>query len=175
MILNFLQTRNPPILPALQQRPHKPYYTFDGSESGFEDNLDNLRGFGSKNKESLGQLLFHFFRYYGFEYDYDRSIVSVRHGRVLKREEKNWAGASKEAQWRLCIEEPFNSTRNLGNSADSTAFRGIHLELRSAFNKVSALKLNELTEQYIFPPDENHLVAPSQRRSRTNINVVIER
>jgi hypothetical protein len=154
MILNFLQTRMPPILPALQQRPHKEYITQDGSESGFDDNLEKLQGFGKENTDSLGQLLFGFFRFYGFEFDYDNSVVSVRNGRVLTREEKKWGGASKEGLWRLCIEEPFNATRNLGNSADSTAFKGIHQEIRNAFDKLVQLRLDQISEPYVFPVEE---------------------
>jgi Cid1 family poly A polymerase len=154
MIINFLQTRSPPILPALHPRPHKVYTASDGSESSFNDEVEKLRGFGTKNKTSLGLLLFQFFRYYGYEFNYDESVVSVRHGRVLARKEKGWTLGSKDGQWRLCIEEPFNTTRNLGNSADSTAFRGIHLELRIAFLNICKLKLNKMMERYEFPAEE---------------------
>ncbi|KAF2400989.1 hypothetical protein EJ06DRAFT_521635 [Trichodelitschia bisporula] len=154
MILNFLQTRDPPILPALHQMPHKNYIAQDGSESGFADDLEVLSGFGSKNTETIGELLFAFFRRYGYEIDYAEYVVSVRHGRLLSRKEKSWEITSKEGQWRLCVEEPFNTTRNLGNSADSTAFRGIHLEIRNAFQLISEAKLGKCCELYTFPPEE---------------------
>jgi DNA polymerase sigma len=177
MIINFLQTRDPPILPSLHQRAHKNYIANDGTESGFDDVIEPLRNFGAANKSSLGELLFQFYRYYGFEFKYDKFIVSVRHGRLLKREEKGWQTGGKDGHWRLCIEEPFNSTRNLGNSADATAFRGIHLELRSAFMHICSLDLDKLMEKYEFPPEEKHifkrpqvskptLAAPSQNSNR---------
>jgi hypothetical protein len=81
-------------------------------------------------------------------------VVSVRQGRVLTRQEKGWTTSSKDGQWRLCIEEPFNFSRNLGNSADSTAFRGIHLELRDAFTNIVNLRLDKLIEQYEYPVDD---------------------
>ncbi|KAF1812464.1 Nucleotidyltransferase [Eremomyces bilateralis CBS 781.70] len=133
MIINFLQTRNPPVLPTLHQSPHKEAVSNDGTDSGFADDLAELQD-KSSNEESLAELLVGFYRKYAHELDYERSVISVRQGRVLTRKEKGWDGASKEGQWRLCIEEPFNTSRNLGNSADSTAFRGIHLELRRAFD-----------------------------------------
>lgn len=155
MILNFLQTRSPPILPALHKLPHKTYIANDGTESGFSDDVKSLRGFGKENKETIGDLLFSFFRLYAHELEYDTSVISVRNGRLLTRKEKGWDTSSKEGQWRLCIEEPFNTTRNLGNSADATAFRGIHLELRQAFDLLAdGGQLEKACEQYQFPPEE---------------------
>lgn len=55
---------------------------------------------------------------------------------------------------RLCVEEPFNTDRNLGNTADDTSFRGIHLELRRAFDFVKEAKLADCLEQYEFPAAE---------------------
>ncbi|QDS75129.1 hypothetical protein FKW77_007592 [Venturia effusa] len=157
MVMNFLQTRDPPILPALHQLPHKECLAKDGTDTGFNDDLDALRGFGSANKETIGDLLFHFFRKYAYEVDYGTSVISVRHGKILTRKEKSWdlASGSKEGQWRLCVEEPFTTTRNLGNSADYTAWRGIHLEIRQAFALLAdGGQLDKACEQYHFPPEE---------------------
>ncbi|KAF2788060.1 hypothetical protein K505DRAFT_256345 [Melanomma pulvis-pyrius CBS 109.77] len=152
MILNFLQTRDPPIIPSLHTLP---YRLTPGSE--FADDLAKLKGFGKENKESLGQLLFHFFRRYGHELDYEKQVISVRQGRLLSRDEKGWhlAGLTKEARNRLCVEEPFNTERNLGNSADDFAWRGIHLEIRRAFDLLAdGGQLDKACEQFEFPPEE---------------------
>lgn len=157
MILNFLQTRNPPILPSLHQLPYRKTIEETGEQSGFADDLEKLRDFGDKNKESLGQLLFHFFRRYGHEVDYEKSVISVRQGRLLSRKEKGWDldSLTREARNRLCVEEPFNTYRNLGNSADDFAWRGIHLELRQAFDLLAdGGQLDKACEQYEFPPEE---------------------
>ncbi|KAF2456420.1 hypothetical protein BDY21DRAFT_50143 [Lineolata rhizophorae] len=157
MILNFLQTRNPPVIPALHQMPHKK--PPDGEpDLSFADDLETLRGYGNENKESLGELLFQFFRRYAHELDYETHVISVRHGRLLSRKEKGWdiSSLTKEGRDRLCVEEPFNTSRNLGNSADDTAWRGIHLELRRAFDLiVDGLQLDKCCEQYEYPPEEN--------------------
>lgn len=58
---------------------------------------------------------------------------------------------------RLCVEEPFNTERNLGNTADDTSFRGIHLELRRAFELVKDGKLDECLEEYVFPATEEKI------------------
>lgn len=100
------------------------------------------------NKETLGELLFHFFRRYAHEIDYEKNVISVREGRLISKEAKKWHLMQNN---RLCVEEPFNTDRNLGNTADDISFRGVHLELRRAFDLVSEARLGECMEQYEFP------------------------
>ncbi|KAI8942140.1 hypothetical protein NX059_000230 [Plenodomus lindquistii] len=159
LILNFLQTQDPPILPVLHELPDRQMDKKTGqpSLSSFADDVEKLRGFGAKNKQSLGNLLFHFFRAYGHEVDYEKETISVRQGKRIKREEKGWhpGGGQKEGVNRLCVEEPFNTDRNLGNSADGYAWRGIHLELRRAFDLLAdGQQLDKACEQFEYPPEE---------------------
>jgi hypothetical protein len=154
MIINFLQSRTPPILPALHQRPHMKLPAKDGVETTFADDLDALKNFGMKNKETLGELLFQFFRFYGHEFDYDKLVISVRSGKQVSKVEKKWHVTNNN---RLCVEEPFNVGRNLGNTADDTSFRGLHMELRRAFDLVSQAKLEECCEQYSYPKEEERV------------------
>ncbi|KAL8823952.1 MAG: hypothetical protein Q9191_005416 [Dirinaria sp. TL-2023a] len=154
MILSFLQTRNPPVLPCLHKRPHQRLIGADGKPSAFADDIFSLRGFGNKNKESLGELLFHFFRRYAHELDYERNVISIREGTLISKEDKKWHLMQNN---RLCVEEPFNTDRNLGNTADDISFRGVHLELRRAFDLVADAKLDECMEQYVFPAVEEKI------------------
>ena len=80
LIINFLQTRQPPILPALHNLPCREIDSTTGqpSHSGFADDVNQLRGFGEANGETIGQLLFHFFRQYAYEVDYEKEVISVR-------------------------------------------------------------------------------------------------
>ncbi|KAI9825112.1 MAG: hypothetical protein M1832_001432 [Thelocarpon impressellum] len=153
MIVNFLQTRKPPVLPVLHQRPHHER----SAGSPFADDIDALRGFGRPNTDGLGELLFQFFRFYGHEIDYDSSVVSVRQGKLLSKEDKGWHLMQNNS---LCVEEPFNVSRNLGNTADETAFRGLHLELRRACSLLSdEADLDACCEQYVFPAEEERIWA----------------
>ncbi|EEH17733.2 hypothetical protein PABG_00296 [Paracoccidioides brasiliensis Pb03] len=151
LIISFLQTRNPPVLPSLQKRCSKQQKNAGDSESSFDDDLEKLVGFGRDNKSSLGELLFQFFRYYGYEVDYETKVMSVREGSLISKEGKGWHLLQNN---RLCVEEPFNTSRNLGNTADDTSFRGLHMELRRAFNAVSEGNFEECCEQYEYPPEE---------------------
>ncbi|KAJ2003093.1 hypothetical protein GGI04_003090 [Coemansia thaxteri] len=83
LAVNFLQTRTPPILPVI----HPPASSLSAVECmrggeldlTFNDDIDQLRGFGIPNTESLGYLLYAFFRTYAFEFDFLR-IRFARHG-----------------------------------------------------------------------------------------------
>ena len=171
MILNFLQTRNPPILPSLHNKCDSQQSGTDGKFASFNDDVETLRGYGMENKETLGELLFQFFRRYGHDIDYEKSVISVREGRLISKEGKKWHLMQNN---RLCVEEPFNIDRNLGNTADDTSFRGIHLELRRAFDLISEAKLDECLGQYSFPATEEKVwqrpaskPAPILTRSRS--------
>ncbi|KAH8885631.1 hypothetical protein GQ53DRAFT_351022 [Thozetella sp. PMI_491] len=154
LIIAFLQLRDPPVLPALHQRHKEKTVKQDGRKSEFGDDLNKLRGFGEKNKSSLGDLLFQFFKFYAHEFDYDTHVLSVRHGKLLTKTEKRWHFGVNNM---LCVEEPFNTIRNLGNTADDTSFRGLHLELRRAYDLISEGKFDECCEEYVFPKEEERI------------------
>ena len=130
----------------------------------FDRHTEKYKDFGTQNKSSLGELLFHFFRYYGHELDFEQNVVSLRLGKVLPKVEKSWHLLQDN---RLCVEEPFNVSRNLANTADDTSMRGIHLELRRAFELLGQGKLDELCEQFVHAPEEikpsDIFVPPSSR------------
>ena len=163
MIINFLQTRSPPVLPCLHQRPHQSLVDAEGKLSSFADDIETLRGFGNANKESTAQLLFHFFRRYAHEIDFDKHVISVREGSLISKQAKKWHLMQNN---RLCVEEPFNIERNLGNTVDDISFRGVHLELRRAFDLLSQANLKECCEQYIFPPVEEKVWSKPQPQPR---------
>ncbi|KAI1436406.1 hypothetical protein GGR50DRAFT_232651 [Xylaria sp. CBS 124048] len=154
MIIAFLQLRQPPILPVLHQQPHQRVPRQNGEIAAFTDNIDELRGFGSRNQATLGELLFEFFRFYAHEFDYSTNVLSVRLGRLITKRDKKWDLALNN---QLCVEEPFNTNRNLGNTADDTAFRGIHIELRRAFDAIARGSLEDCCEQFVYPKEEERI------------------
>ncbi|RYO95019.1 hypothetical protein DL764_007761 [Monosporascus ibericus] len=154
MIIAFLQLRQPAVVPALHQRPHLRLPKKNGELAAFADDVEKLRGYGDKNKATLGELLFQFFRFYAHEFDYSTYVLSVRLGKLVTKKDKKWHLALHN---QLCIEEPFNINRNLGNTADDTAFRGLQLELRRAFDLIAKGNLDECCEQFVFPKEEERI------------------
>lgn len=148
LVINFLQTREKPVLPVLSL-----HNEHDRPKHDFAADIERLKDFGKDNDETLGELFFHFFRRYGHELDYEKAVVSVRNGTLLTKEEKNWVLANNN---RLCVEEPFNTDRNLANTADDTAFRGLHLEMRQAFARIVEGKnlVSDVCGQFEFPAEE---------------------
>lgn len=159
-MLNFLQTREPPILPTLQHSNLRPRL-LGGVNVAFDKDLAKYEDFGKPNTATLGELLFEFFHYYGHQLDFETSVMSVRLGKVIPKSEKSWHRLQDN---RLCVEEPFNITRNLGNTADDTSVRGIHLEIRRACKLLATGDFEECCEQYV--PAQNE---PLPRRHETFI------
>ncbi|KAK5656387.1 hypothetical protein OQA88_4768 [Cercophora sp. LCS_1] len=154
LIIGFLQLREPPVLPALHQRHREKLPRGEDTKSEFGDDLGKLKGFGTRNKDSLASLLFQFFRFYAHEFDYDQHVLSIRLGKLLTKGEKRWHLGTNNM---LCVEEPFNTIRNLGNTADDTSFRGLHMELRRAFDLIAEGNLDECCQQFVFPKEEERV------------------
>ncbi|EPY50769.1 poly(A) polymerase Cid13 [Schizosaccharomyces cryophilus OY26] len=161
MVINFLQKRNPPILPSLQMIPHlQTNLTLNEDlDVSFCEYPELISGFGDRNRESLGTLFIEFFRFFGYLFDYDHSVLSVRHGTILSKRAKGWQFQLNNC---LCVEEPFRNSRNLANTADDITVKGLQLEFRRAFRYLSQnYNLNDACSQFVFPPLENTLYMES--------------
>ncbi|KAI8824346.1 uncharacterized protein EV422DRAFT_565042 [Fimicolochytrium jonesii] len=177
MVLNFLQIREPPILPCL----HEMYFAklkadatkvnpviVNGVDCSFHEDVGSLKGFGEKNAETLGTLLHAFFRRYAFEFEYDTYVISVRHGRYVPKVDKGWDVDIERNRRFLCVEEPFNPQRNLGNSADAFSVAGLRKEFERALPILeSGGTFARVCEPYI-PP--SHRVISSQPPMLANGN-----
>lgn len=102
-----------------------------------------------------------------FEFNYDEHVISLRQGKYLTKADKGWDTCKG---WKmLCVEEPFNTARNLGNSADDVSVNGLIEEFRRAYDILyESACLDKLCEQYHFPPNHNinnnHYYSPSRYR-----------
>lgn len=114
--------------------------------------------FPSGQPQELGNLLFAFFKHYAYVVDYEHTVFSVRHGHHLPKSLSRWANVANNN--RFCIEEPFTTHRNLGNTVDDTAARGIHEELRSAYRSMTieeSLDLDgSVCKKFEFAKDDYH-------------------
>ncbi|KAI9296944.1 Nucleotidyltransferase [Neoconidiobolus thromboides FSU 785] len=153
LILNFLQTRQPPILPVLHQLPYKKEMEL-GVDVGYFKNISLLKGFGLANKETLGGLLFAFFKKFGYEFDYDNQIISLREGKLINKIDKGWD--QMKGNFSLCIEEVFNVERNIGNSCDLISRLGLISEFQRGCKILSqSNSLYELCQGYYDEVTEN--------------------
>src|SRR5688500_19875111 len=82
-----------------------------------------------------------------YEFDYDKYVISLRQGKYLTKTEKGWDTCRG---WKmLCVEEPFNTARNLGNSADDISVNGLKQEFRRAYDILcESADLESLCEEY---------------------------
>ncbi|KAM5258179.1 terminal uridylyltransferase 7 isoform 3-T5 [Hipposideros larvatus] len=88
MVLYFLQQRNPPVIPVLQEHTYWP-------ECG-------------KNTESVGQLWLGLLRFYTEEFDFKEHVISIRRKSLLTTFKKQWTSKY------IVIEDPFDLNHNLG-------------------------------------------------------------
>uniref|UniRef100_A0A672VDQ5 CCHC-type domain-containing protein n=1 Tax=Strigops habroptila TaxID=2489341 RepID=A0A672VDQ5_STRHB len=114
MVLYFLQQRNPPVIPVLQEiykEPKKPEILVDGWNVYFFDKIEELPvvwpDYG-KNTESVGQLWLGLLRFYTEEFDFKEHVICIRRKNLLTTFKKQWTSKY------IVIEDPFDLNHNLG-------------------------------------------------------------
>ena len=70
----------------------------------YYDDVEQLKGFGSANKESLGELVWAFFEHWAWKHDYNNAVVSVRTGGFLTKSQKEWTRRVGNERHLVCIE-----------------------------------------------------------------------
>ncbi|NWX28325.1 TUT7 uridylyltransferase, partial [Notiomystis cincta] len=114
MVLYFLQQRNPPVIPVLQEiykEPKKPEILVDGWNVYFFDKIDELSAVWpdyGKNTESAGQLWLGLLRFYTEEFDFKEHVICIRRKSLLTTFKKQWTSKY------IVIEDPFDLNHNLG-------------------------------------------------------------
>ena len=107
------------------------------------------------NKEPLGRLLIQFFHHYSRVFDFVKGVASVRCGRFLTKEQKRWT--KKDPGLRgdrhlFCIEDPFETTHDLGRVMDRDTVRDVREEIDRAYKMLSQEKRwDEVCEKYEAP------------------------
>ncbi|NXI42291.1 TUT7 uridylyltransferase, partial [Galbula dea] len=114
MVLYFLQQRNPPVIPVLQEiykEPKKPEILVDGWNVYFFDKIEELSVLWpdcGKNTESVGQLWLGLLRFYTEEFDFKEHVICIRRRNLLTTFKKQWTSKY------IVIEDPFDLNHNLG-------------------------------------------------------------
>ncbi|XP_052397285.1 terminal uridylyltransferase 4 isoform X1 [Carassius gibelio] len=114
MVLYFLQQREPPVVPVLQEifdGNTVPQRMVDGWNAFFFDDLDELQRRLPElhqNKETVGELWLGLLRFYTEEFDFKEHVISIRQRKRLTTFEKQWTSKC------IAIEDPFDLNHNLG-------------------------------------------------------------
>ncbi|XP_046725009.1 terminal uridylyltransferase 4 isoform X2 [Silurus meridionalis] len=114
MVLYFLQQREPPVIPVLQEiydGSSVPQRMVDGWNAFFFDDLDELRRRWpefQQNSETVGELWLGLLRFYTEEFDFKEHVISIRQHKRLTTFEKQWTSKC------IAIEDPFDLNHNLG-------------------------------------------------------------
>lgn len=118
MCIFHLQTRNPPILPVLQEMPATISQTVGEWEVKYFDTVSTLSQYGAKNTQSVAELVWEFFEYWAWRHDYSNSVISIRLGKSISKEDKGWTKRVGRDRHLLCVEDPFVLSHDLGRTVD---------------------------------------------------------
>ncbi|KAG0318391.1 hypothetical protein BGZ99_005705 [Dissophora globulifera] len=97
LVIHVLQRRG--VLPNLQSivvgNGKIPYWDCQGFNRYFFEDIPNLARYWQPTpeamKQSVGELLYEFFRYFASEFRYTTHVVSIRSGGLLTKEAKEWS------------------------------------------------------------------------------------
>jgi len=104
MVIAYLQSRG--VAPCLQHiyargDEESNAVLVDGYNAYFFSDLEHLEDYGfirGGNQEDVHTLLYGFFKYYSYDFDFKQSVVSVRMGQVITKAEKNWRSERTPAE-----------------------------------------------------------------------------
>ncbi|KAI0489009.1 hypothetical protein KFK09_028850 [Dendrobium nobile] len=149
MCIHFLQTRKPAILPCLQGMEATCRVTVNETECAYFDKVEKLKNFGARNKESITQLLWAFFQYWAYCHDYTNDVISVRTGRIISKQEKDWTRRIGNDRHLICIEDPFQVSHDLGRVVDKFSIKILREEFERA---ADILQYNSNPSVTLFEP-----------------------
>ncbi|KAF9937802.1 hypothetical protein BGZ67_000899 [Mortierella alpina] len=139
MLITFLQTENPPLLPKLQQsvpednRPPPKETIVHGIDCSFDRDWKHYQGFGSRSTKTVAELLIDFCRFFGYAFDYESKEVNARIGAFRWRPDltRSAPGAHKP------LVSPFNAVTVAATTAATQAGNRTEAEASSIRGKKS--------------------------------------
>ncbi|OMJ69066.1 hypothetical protein SteCoe_33319 [Stentor coeruleus] len=110
LVIYYLQRTNPPILPLLQANAKS--NIIDGHECGFDSNYENYIADARKNTSSEGNIFMGFLEFYSL-FDWNANTVDIKSKNYVPKLHRN-------SDFKISIQDPFESNRNLGDVIKST-------------------------------------------------------
>ncbi|KAG0244524.1 hypothetical protein B0O80DRAFT_496100 [Mortierella sp. GBAus27b] len=107
MLITFLQTIDPPVLPNLQQQhPERKVPKFvNGHDCSFDRNWPNYQSIAQDNRDTPAELLMSFLEYFGNRFDYEQWEINPRLGKIQLRK--------KTPKWHIVVMDPFDLAKNV--------------------------------------------------------------
>ncbi|WFD07866.1 RNA uridylyltransferase [Malassezia vespertilionis] len=136
LILFFLvHVKRPPVLPNLQRiSPAHTPEMLQGHNIHFYDDIEKLRtAWTSHCRESVGELLLDFFRFFSRDFNYAKDAISLStEAGLVSKESRGWSTEY------LCIEDPFQ----LGYNVSRTVTKDGLYTIRGEFMRAGRLLAN---------------------------------
>ncbi|KAL5225185.1 hypothetical protein ABZP36_011824 [Zizania latifolia] len=132
MCIHLLQLRG--ILPCLQEMDPTYYVTVDNNTCAYFDQVDKLNSYGAQNKDTVSKLLWTFFHYWAYQHDYTKDAISIRTGRIISKHMKDWTRRVGNDRHLICIEDPFETSHDLGRVVDKRSIWTLREEFERAAN-----------------------------------------
>lgn len=105
-----------------------------------------------EDAHSLKDLLKEFFEYFGFKYDYETAVVSIRAASLLTKADLGWSDRKVEnngiIRQYFCIEDPFDTKVNIGLSLEKPMRKLMLLSFQHAFKVIDEDGIESLFEPY---------------------------
>lgn len=132
MCIHFLQQQRPAILPCLQGMNPTYSVRVDNVDCAFFDQVEKLGHFGRHNKDTIAHLVWGFFFYWAYCHDYANSVISVRTGSTISKRDKDWTRRIGNDRHLICIEDPFETSHDLGRVVDKRSIKVLREEFERA-------------------------------------------
>ncbi|KAM3408082.1 hypothetical protein ACQJBY_001378 [Aegilops geniculata] len=157
MCIHLLQLRR--ILPCLQEMEATCYVTVDDNHYAYFDQVDKLSNYGAHNNETLSSLLWAFFHYWAYQHDYTQDVISIRTGKIISKHMKDWTRRVGNDRHLICIEDPFETSHDLGRVVDKFSIKILREEFERAANilQYDPNPSVKLFEPYVPPPPSGTL------------------
>jgi DNA polymerase sigma len=122
MCIFHCQTRNPPILPNLQDDRVYPMTIDTVVDSWKVAYLDDItvakQAFKTQNTQTLASLVWEFFEFWAWKHSYPHDVISIRKGQIVSKASKDWTKRIGRDRHLVCVEDPFVLSHDLGRTVD---------------------------------------------------------
>lgn len=80
----------------------------------------------------MGDLLYDFFQYWAYQHRYKDRVISIRTGGWLYKSEKGWTTRKDNDNHLICIEDPFQTSNDLGRVVSKRTISTLRQEFERA-------------------------------------------